>query len=175
MDGLCRCSIGQHFDETELICLNNTLIDSSCTSNRTCDSLIGLSCQDSKCQCDFSKKYWSYKENKCVNLLSYGETSCYLDKECIGNLKCNYGMCNCGSTTLNEMYWNGSYCVQAGGKWAKCEKDYQCKSPYICLNIIFSRCSTNFFMSDLLRSDSACLKMNKIYFFLSFFLVGYIL
>jgi len=167
-NGACHCKIGQHFDQTELICLDNTLINTSCTSNRTCNRLLGLSCQDYKCQCDSLKKYWSYEEQKCVNLLSYGEIGCKTKHECFGNLNCDYGMCNCGRTTLNEMYWNGSLCVNAGGNWDKCEKDYQCKKPYVCLDKI-SRCSTQNFLTSLFKSNSACLKINN--FLISIFLI----
>ena len=132
-------------------------------SNRTCNSFLGLSCQESKCQCDSTQKYWSKKENKCVNLMSYGETGCNLDHECIGNLKCDFEICTCERSYFTEMYFNGTLCLEAGGSWAKCKKDYECKSSYKCLDII-SRCSKSFFLSSLLRSGSACLNINNIYF-----------
>jgi hypothetical protein len=122
-NGACHCKIGQHFDQTELICSENTLINTSCTSNRTCNRLLGLSCQDYKCQCDSLKKYWSYEEVECV---------------------------------------------KAGGNWDKCEKDYQCKKPYVCLDKI-SRCFTENFLSNLFKSVSACLKINN--FLISVFLI----
>ena len=121
--GICRCPIGQHFDQTESICLNNTLMNSPCMSNRTCNSFLGLSCQETKCQCQRS--------------------------------------------SLIEMYWNGTFCLEAGGSWAKCKKDYECKNSYKCLDKI-SRCSKEFFFSSFLRSGSACLNVNNIYL-LTFF------
>ena len=115
-DGLCKCMIGQHFDETELKCLNNTLVKTQCLSNRTCNSLLGLSCQNFECQCDLNIKYWSYKENKCVDLLSYGVVGCDSDKNCLANLKCEFEMCNCERSVINEKYWNGTFCANAGDK-----------------------------------------------------------
>ena len=69
-NGLCQFSMSQHFDLTQLTCLNNTLVNTSFTSDRTCNSHLGLRCLDFKCQCDLTKKFWSFNEQKCVDLLN---------------------------------------------------------------------------------------------------------
>ena len=81
----------------------------------------------------------------------------------MGNMKCDdYATCNCRSRmdTLNGIYCNGLFCLEAGGQWAKFKKDYECHSPLHCLDRI-SRCSNELFISTFLRSDSAVSKYSQ--------------
>ena len=97
-----------------------------------------MSCQESKCQCDSTQKYWSNKVKKCVNLLSYGETGCNLDQECTGNLKCDFEICACERSSLKEIYWHVTekVCLEKKKLTEFCEdsNEYSNIQALFCLN-----------------------------------------
>ena len=159
VNSLCHCNPFEHFDQSELTCLNNTMFNTKCYSDRTCNSFVGLTCQNFTCQCDLNNKYWSYSENKCVNMIGYTELGCTSDKQCFANLFCDSGMCNCKHDDSNQLYWNNTYCLPSGDVWSKCEHDYQCKRELICLDKI-SRCQQNKFFWRLFKSSASISKNN---------------
>ena len=76
-------------------------------------------------------------------------------------------MCNCERSVINEKYWNGTFCANAGDKWSRREKDYQCKSHLECLDKI-SRCyDEKSFLSSFFKSNASRLKF-EIFFLFSF-------
>ena len=159
-ENICQCEPGQHFDQTDLTCLDNTLINTPCISKRTCNYLLGLSCQNFLCKCDSNTQYWSSKQNKCVNLLSYNATGCHSNDQCFTNLTCVSETCEC----LKEFYWNSTYCIQTGDVWSKCDFDYQCRNYLVCLDKI-SACSRQFFITSFLKSNSGFSKFSFLNYY----------
>lgn len=43
-NGICQCEMGQHFDTTLLTCINSSVLNMDCISNRTCNRHLKLSC-----------------------------------------------------------------------------------------------------------------------------------
>lgn len=163
---ICQCNRFEYFNEIK--CINKTLVNSPCQTDNTCHVDLGLTCQNFLCQCDQNKQFWSSDLNMCVDLLKYGTTGCKSDQQCHTNLICNSypilnkcscpikssnGMCDCKRNNDGEFFWNGSDCVEAGGKMSKCKKDYECSSSLVCLDRI-SRCAANSFFSSFLRSSN---------------------
>lgn len=141
----CQCASTEYFVESSLSCLNRTLNNTACSSNNTCRVDLGLSCQSGLCQCDLSAKFWHVAQGKCMDYMTYGDTDCEADNNCIAskNLICNLdataNKCNCNKTSVNNMcdckrviddeyYWDGAKCMPANSYNGTCSNDKMCKT-----------------------------------------------
>jgi hypothetical protein len=152
--GICRCSnTDTHFfDFKSLACSQKTFNNTSCLSNRTCRSDLGLSCQNGLCQC-LSPKFWH--AGQCSYPLGYSQIGCTSDSHCESalGLVCNgYPTANtssCSITAVPSMcdcpqnkYWNNSQCVPQLNDNQNCSNSCQCLSSSICDSCI-SVCLSN--------------------------------
>ena len=167
----CECNTNEYFDEISMECLNKTLINSECITNRTCHADLGLQCdlQQKKCVCNSKTSFWSHKYDRCILFYKYGIRGCSSNQQCDFNLICNslnnncscpivsqFGMCDCERNEQKQMYWNGLECVQAGAKWSKCKKNnYECIDSLVCLDRLGACYSNSAFLRFFLKSNYA--------------------
>ncbi|CAF1175654.1 unnamed protein product [Rotaria sordida] len=87
----CDSSVG-------LICTKTAYtVNQSCTiGSNQCDSTKDLVCNNSRCQCDYSTKYWNINFQACKQRLNYSDM-CVSDSDCLPTLICPTvpGVCNC--------------------------------------------------------------------------------
>lgn len=169
----CQCEHHEYFYEPTLQCLNKSNFMEPCKSSKSCRVDLGLECRENKCQCNSEIKFWSFPKNKCEDFYGYGQLGCSSDDNCDKGLICNlypdknncscpilskYGMCDCERNENEDIYWNGKNCANKLNTFSKCNFDYECKKPNVCLHKL-SFCSPEFFLSSLLRN--CALKKNN--------------
>jgi hypothetical protein len=159
----CNCPSNYYFNESILSCVPKTQNNTVCFTDWTCRTDLGLSCQAGLCQCSLLQ-FWY--QNKCSDPLNYSNAGCTSDSHCLSSLglicngysannPCNcpsastVGMCDCPFQNGNEMYWNGTQCVQRLDENEICDQQlsYQClsglkcdKCSKVCINE--SKCSS---------------------------------
>jgi hypothetical protein len=127
-NSVCTCSSLKHFNSKQNSCIDQSLINQSCSLSTDCRVDLGLICVSGICQCDSTFQFWF--GSSCTNYLLYNDGTCTSDNQCFGNLICSLSgsSCNCPITIGNarcdcptpvigsEYYWNSnqSQCVIAG-------------------------------------------------------------
>ena len=143
------CSYTKYYDTKLLDCVPRTLNNTDCKTSYSCRVDLGLSCQNSLCQCSSPSQFWLASASQCVNLLSYSGIGCTADSHCIStpNLICNLnpvsnkcdcptisvsGMCDCKRTSGSEYFWDSasSKCLPAVTYAISCApgNDYRCRT-----------------------------------------------
>ena len=91
---ICQCFSTEYFDSLTLLCKPKTLNNTSCASDITCRSDLGLSCQSALCQCNYTSQFWSALYGQCINYLTY-LNNCSTTNECEpnGRMLCLTGKC----------------------------------------------------------------------------------
>ncbi|CAF3295745.1 unnamed protein product [Rotaria socialis] len=82
-------------------------INQSCTiGSNECDSTKGLFCNSSRCQCDYSTKYWNINFEQCQQRLNCSQMY-VLDSDCMSTLICPTvsSACNC-PLSVSDMVCN---------------------------------------------------------------------
>ncbi|CAF1274835.1 unnamed protein product [Rotaria sordida] len=92
----CVCPAGTFLNSSNL-CQTAYTVNQSCTiGSNQCDSTKDLVCNNSRCQCDYSTKYWNINFQACKQRLNYSDM-CVSDSDCLPTLICPTvpGVCNC--------------------------------------------------------------------------------
>jgi hypothetical protein len=138
----CMCPFTRYYDYTSNSCASQTLNNTACLANNTCRVDLGLSCQNSRCQCS-SPKFWL--SGQCSDPLDHNQAGCTSDSHCRLSLglicrgfptlltsSCSVtvvqGMCECPS----DKYWSGSVCVTRLIEFQACTQNCQCSTNLIC-------------------------------------------
>jgi hypothetical protein len=135
---ICRCSLFEYFDLTDIRCKNQVTEGSSCSQKDACRIDAGLSCQNDECKCNETIDFWN--GISCQNVFTYNEGNCLNDGQCAGDLICrssNMSSCNCPTNILvnrcdcqreigNEFFRNTDQCVPSFGIGQPCSFSYEC-------------------------------------------------
>ena len=128
----CQCWPTKYFASNSLTCVDRTLNNTSCASDNTCRVDLGLSCQNSFCQCDSTNRFWHGTDQKCVPFLTYAGLGCTVDANCISSqkLSCIVGKCDCVSVQSNETFWDVSVsvCKPSRGYEESCLANSSCRA-----------------------------------------------
>ena len=139
----CSCPTKQYFNLIDGQCEYLLLNGDPCTQSDACNIGLGLSCQNSLCQCDSTLQFWN--GSSCINYFTYNTGICTSDSECYGNLICktastsclcpstvSNGYCDCPNRTArSEYYWNGTTCVTSNSFNQSCSSastNYMCQT-----------------------------------------------
>ncbi len=96
VNNTCQCAMVDYYASNLKKCVPKTLNNTACTTDHTCRTDLGLSCQNSTCQCNSTYKFWKNTASSCINYLSFGDV-CIATKECNATslLYCSGGKCMC--------------------------------------------------------------------------------
>ena len=102
-------------------------MNDTCTQHDACNGNLGLTCENSLCQCNSLTQFWSTFYASCTNYLAYNTWVCADDSQCSNDLICKTSgiSCTCPANVGdnkcicpkrqngNEYYWNGLKCTPA--------------------------------------------------------------
>jgi hypothetical protein len=92
----CQCDINEYFNAQLNKCDQKTSNNTACMANTTCRDDLGLTCQNSLCQCYSANQVWFSMNKSCINYLTYNETTpCESSYQCqsLQNLICDGKQC----------------------------------------------------------------------------------
>ena len=167
----CKCLDKFYFSQIEMKCQKQLLGDQPCSQFDACHADLGLICQNGVCKCSNIDQIWN--GNTCISKYSYNEGTCNQNSDCNGNLICKSSgascscptsvankLCDCPSRKIGEeLYWNGTYCINAGTINSTCtEVDYMCQVLSQALSCINGQCvcKTNYFWSSTSSKCVTC-------------------
>ncbi|CAF2844705.1 unnamed protein product [Rotaria sp. Silwood2] len=144
----CVCPAGTFLNSSNL-CQTAYTVNQSCTmGSNQCDSTKNLYCNNSRCQCDYTTKYWNINFQACKSRLNYTEM-CVSDSDCLPTLICPTvpGVCNCSQflpdlvcNCDNTKYYDSttSQCVNRASYGGSCSVS----ANYTCLLTLYCNTGT---------------------------------